>query len=75
MIYVARAAYRAEYSEAPEILEPHKWPLPDVQELVVASTKAAYMRRSDKGKASNALVRATAESNFERNRQAARDRA
>ena len=75
MIYVARAAYRAVYPEAPEIIEPPKWPLPDVQELRVASTKAAYMPRSPKGKASNALVRATAESNFERNRRAARDRA
>ena len=33
MIYVARAAYRAEYPKALEIIEPHKWPLPDVQEL------------------------------------------
>ena len=75
MIYVAREAYRTEYSEAPEIIEPPKWLLPDVQELGVAATKAAYMPRSAKGKASNTVVRATAESNFERNRRAARDRA
>ena len=75
MIYVARAAYCAEYTEAHEIMEPPKWPLPVVQELGVASTMAAYMPRSDKGKASNAFVSATAEFNFERNQRAARDQA
>ena len=74
MIYTARAAYRAEYPEASEIIEPPKWPLPDAQELGVASTKAAYMPRSAKDKASNSLLRATAESNFESDRRADRDR-
>ena len=74
MIYVVRAAHRAAYPKALVIIEPPKWPLPDVQELGVASTKAANMPRSAKGKASNPLLRTTAESNFERNRRATRDR-
>ena len=36
MIYVARAAYCAKYTAAHGIMEPLKWPLPDVQERVVA---------------------------------------
>ena len=74
MIYTARAAYRAEYSEAPEIIEPPKWPVTDVQELGVASTQAAYMPRSAEGRASNSLLQATTKYNFERDRRAARDR-
>ena len=73
MIYAARAAYRAQYAAALEIIEPPKWPLPDAQERGVASTKAAYMTRSAKGTGSNSLLRAPAESNFERDCGAAHD--
>ena len=74
MIYAARAADRAAYTGAPKIIEPPKWPLANVQELGVTSTRAAYMPRSAKGKARNSLLQATAEYNFERDRRAARDR-
>ena len=66
--YSARGAYRAEYAKVPEIIEPLKWPLLDVQDLGVASTKAAYMPRIVKGKACNSHMPATAKFNFERDR-------
>ncbi|KAF8425789.1 hypothetical protein BGX38DRAFT_1279144 [Terfezia claveryi] len=66
----ARAAHRAANPEG--VIEPLRWPLPDVQQLGQSSTGPPYMPQNPRGRAGATLLNATQESNTERARIAAR---
>ncbi|KAF8430742.1 hypothetical protein BGX38DRAFT_1277688 [Terfezia claveryi] len=71
VIHRAYAAHCAANPNAP-VVEPHRWPLPDAQELGAPSTGPSYMLRNARGRASAALQDTTRESNTERDRRAVR---
>ncbi|RPB18147.1 hypothetical protein L211DRAFT_854413 [Terfezia boudieri ATCC MYA-4762] len=73
-IHQAWAAHRASHDGEPAVIEPPKWPLPDVEELGQPSTGPSYMPRTAKGKGSAGVKKATIESNAERERVNARKR-
>ncbi|RPB25435.1 hypothetical protein L211DRAFT_848274 [Terfezia boudieri ATCC MYA-4762] len=67
-IHMVRAAYRIAHNREPAIVEPPKWPLPDVDELEQLSARPSYMLRTAKGKESAEVKKAIMESNVERDR-------
>ncbi|RPB22174.1 hypothetical protein L211DRAFT_850931 [Terfezia boudieri ATCC MYA-4762] len=67
-IHMAWAAHRVAYHGEPAVVEPPKWPLPDVKELRQPSAGPSYMPRTAKGKGSAGVKKATMELNAERDR-------
>ncbi|RPB23578.1 hypothetical protein L211DRAFT_849565 [Terfezia boudieri ATCC MYA-4762] len=67
-IHMVRAAYRVAHNEEPAVVEPPKWPLPNVEELGQPSAGPSYMPRTTKGKGSAGVKKATMELNAERDR-------
>ncbi|RPB18500.1 hypothetical protein L211DRAFT_854063 [Terfezia boudieri ATCC MYA-4762] len=67
-IHQARAAHRASHDGEPAVIEPPKWPLPDVEELEQPSAGPSYMPRTAKGKGSARVKKVTIDSNAERER-------
>ncbi|RPB18148.1 hypothetical protein L211DRAFT_854414 [Terfezia boudieri ATCC MYA-4762] len=65
----ARAAHRA--ANPGGVIEPLRWPLPDVQQLGQSTTGPPYMPQNPRGRAGATLLNATQESNTERARIAA----
>ncbi|RPB26621.1 hypothetical protein L211DRAFT_847247 [Terfezia boudieri ATCC MYA-4762] len=73
-IQQARATHRASYDGESAVIEPPKWPLPDVEELGQPSAGPSYMPITAKGKRSAGVNKVTIELNVERERVNAQKR-
>jgi len=68
---LAGAAKQDMHDGLSTFVEPSKWPLLDIEEVVKPCTRPNYMLRHVRGIGSAALQKATSESNAERERMIA----